>query len=184
MRLLKPWILWVSLVVAASSHADELIRYRLPSGEIGFADRRSSVPEGAQVLEIEALPDPPTPADPRRSPARDTRRGAGSDVDATRAAEAAEAAQAETWALERMRLEDAIRTAEQAILDAKGHVHRQCWRKSGSRGRYEKDGPRSCAEAASRLEEAEKALDSAREERAGLEDRCREAGCLPGWIRD
>lgn len=40
-----------SLFTASGTLAGEIVRYRMPSGEIGFAQDRHSVPPGAEILE-------------------------------------------------------------------------------------------------------------------------------------
>jgi len=183
---------WLAGVVAIGLHvapvhvgAEQIVHYRTPDGTLGYSDDPEAVPEDAEILEVTSGPPESVQVHPassaKRSAATTTRKklAASRDADARQ-----ETADAESWANERRRLDKAVSEAAQKVEADRLHVGQQCWRRSGARGRRVQDGPRSCTEATQRLAEAERALEEARTAAGELEERCRVAGCLPGWIRE
>jgi hypothetical protein len=170
-------LLAVFLLVPAAGRA-ELYKCRGPDGKTLFTSDRSQCP-GAEAHEPSGRlqrTGPAPAAAPRKAPAaRPAARRAAPDDEA----------EAQAWRAKRVRAEAALRDAE-AELGTLHEVAGWC-----NRGHmvyaHDEDGLRrdvDCDEVDARereLRREQKRLQAYLDE--GLEEECRRAGCLPGWLR-
>jgi hypothetical protein len=176
-RRLLVALAWLGLALSAAAHA-ETYRCEGPDGKTLFTSDRSLCPRArlhesrGQIQRAPGGPELP-PARPRETLESRARRAH------------ADEAEASVWRTRRARAEaelDQARGRLEALHQVAGWCNRghEVWATDADGLRHGVD----CAE----LEAQQKALQ--REERrleaylaAGLEEECRRAGCLPGWIR-
>jgi hypothetical protein len=150
--------------------ARELIRFRQPDGTLGLVDDPDKLPAGATVLERKSIPElrDEGPAEGTAQP--DASPAAPAPPPDPRAAEAAEAAR---WC-ERARGVHGAREEAEERRDRAEEAYDDC-RTAGGTVPY-------CSRR--RLDAAEQALEAAERSLERLEEDCRNAECLPGWIRE
>lgn len=170
-------------LLAVSADA-EMYRCKGPDGKLLFTGDASSCPGAAphapsrDVQRLNqrpgaALDAPASPAVPEPAPAK--RRDPAESEDA----------QAAMWKRKRLEAEAEKRTAERNLAELEGLV---TWCNRGGELTIEDQvGVRqnySCQEAYDgHAKVSERVAELRRYLSGGLEDECREAGCLPGWIR-
>jgi hypothetical protein len=169
------WLLAVCLAVPAAAAA-ELYKCRGPDGKTLFTSDRSQCP-GAEAHEPSGSLQRTGPAPaPRKAPA--ARPAARPDpID--------EEAEAATWRAKRERAEAALRDVDARIAE----LHEAAGWCNRGYAIYAEDGDGlrrgvDCEDVDAR--EAELRRERAKLEayvEEGLEEECRQAGCLPGWIR-
>ncbi|HTF36294.1 MAG TPA: hypothetical protein VK714_21640 [Myxococcota bacterium] len=179
MRALWIGLLWAALM-AQPALAGELLTYRTPDGGLGITDNPKLVPPGSEILRRdpetpqrgETSRDPVSPPTARRSiPAR---RSGEADPDR---------AEATRW---RQRLRQARQEEERAAhaLQQAERDYRSCRHRENFGSSYQAHipGETACDEApvVAAQQEYERAKAYAED---GIEDECRRAGCLPGWLR-
>jgi hypothetical protein len=185
-------VLVLVLLGAAAARSDELIRFRTADGLVGLVDHPDKVPAGAEIVERRplrapkpALPEeraplplpsaaaapPAAPADPEPAPGAElcARFGLG------RGCAAEELDTARQWC-------ERSRPARQAIGDAEQALEREEERYEDCRSVQGFFPTPRCSQAD--LERAEAVLAQAQSAEETLEEDCRTAGCLPGWIRE
>jgi hypothetical protein len=175
--------LWIGLLWAALAQptlAGELLTYRTPDGNMGITDNPKLVPPGSQILrrdpetpqQGETSRDPVPPAAARRS--LPTTRSGDADPDV-----AAAARWRQRLRQARQEEERAAHALEQAERDYRSCRHRENF---GSSYQAHIPGETTCDEApvVAAQHEYERAKAYAED---GIEDECRRAGCLPGWLR-
>jgi hypothetical protein len=169
------WLLAVCLAVPLAASA-ELYKCRGPDGKTLFTSDRSQCP-GADAHEPSGSLQRtgPAPAAARKPAARPAARPDAID----------EEAQAATWRAKRERAEAALRQAAaelKQLHEVAGWCNRghEIWAEDRDGLRHGVDcNDVDAQERAMRREQ--KRLEAYLDE--GLEDECRRAGCLPGWIR-
>jgi hypothetical protein len=170
------WLLAVCVLVPAAGRA-ELYKCRGPDGKTLFTSDRSQCP-GAEVHEPSGRVQRSGPAPARRTAPAPTARPAA-------AAPASDEAEAHAWRAKRARAEASLRELD-AQLATLHEVAGWC-----NRGhlvfQQDEDGLRhdvDCDEVdvqEKALRREQKRLQAYLDE--GLEEECRQAGCLPGWLR-
>jgi len=165
-------------VLAHQALAGELLTYRTADGNLGITDNPKLVPPGAEIVRREpetphpneGSPAPPT-ASRRNLPAK---RWGDLDQDST---------DAMRW---RQKLRQAHQEEERAAheLEQAERDYRSCRRREnfGASDQMHVPGETACDQApvAAAQREYERAKAYAED---GIEDECRRAGCLPGWLR-
>lgn len=174
-------VLWIGLLWAALAQpalAGELLTYRTPDGSLGITDDPKLVPAGSEILRR----DPETP--PRGRPSRDLPATASRSIPAKRSQDAdPDAAEATRW---RQKLRKARQEEERAAhaLELAERDYRSCRHRENFASSYQAHipGETACDEApvVAAQQEYERAKAYAED---GIEDECRRAGCLPGWLR-
>jgi hypothetical protein len=159
---------------ASPALARELIRFRQADGTLGLVDDPDKLPPGATVLERKSLPElregsagpGDAEAPPEASPAAPEARSE------PRAGDGGEAAEAARWCERALAVHGAREQAE-ARRERAEEAYDAC-RTAGGTVPY-------CSRR--RLDAAEQAVADAERSLERLEDECRSADCLPGWIR-
>jgi hypothetical protein len=170
------WLLAIFVLVPAAGRA-ELYKCRGPDGKTLFTSDRSQCP-GAEAHE-------PTGSLQRTGPAPSARTAPAARPAARPAEAVADEAEAQTWRAKRLRAEASLREAE-AQLATLHEVAGWC-----NRGHLvyaeDEDGLHHGVDC-DQVDEQERSL--RREHKKlkdyldeGLEEECRRAGCLPGWLR-
>jgi hypothetical protein len=189
---MRPALVLLLLLGATPASGDELIRFRTSDGLVGLVDHPDKVPPGAEIVERRPLraQKPPAPEEPppaRATPAAAPPPAAPADPEPAPGAElcarfglgrgcaAAELDTARVWCERSGPARQAVEDAEHA-LEREEELYEDC---RSVQGFF--PTPR-CSRAD--LERAEAALDQAQGAEDALEDDCRTAGCLPGWIRE
>jgi hypothetical protein len=180
-RALCLGLFWAALV-APLALAGELLTYRSPDGSLGITDDPKLVPPGSEILRrdpetprrgqagSEAVPSAPSP--PRRN--NSARRSGDADPDA---------AEETRW---RQKLRQARQDEDRAAhaLGLAERDYRSCRHRENLGSTYQTHvpGETACDEApvAAAQHDYERAKAYAED---GIEDECRRAGCLPGWLR-
>ncbi|HEX2485663.1 MAG TPA: hypothetical protein VHQ66_10200 [Myxococcota bacterium] len=168
------------LVLALPAAAGDLIRFRAKDGTLGMVDHPSKLPPGARVIDQRAAtvskPDPEPAAAPAPAPPSSSGRGLGRDTPAPFASVPASPGESGVdsgmWC-------DRGHRAHEAIEEAQRWVEVDTERLDECN-----DSPRrDCDWLERQLEGRERTLERAERRLADLEAECRDAGCLPGWIR-
>jgi len=160
--------------------AGEFLTYRTPDGSVGITDDPKLVPAGAEILRR----DPKTPQREPRSRDADVPPAAHRNLPAQRFSDTdPDAAEATHW---RQKLHQARQDEERAAhaLELAERDYRSCRRREnlGSSSQTHIPGETSCDEAP--VEAAQREYERAKTyAEDGIEDECRRAGCLPGWLR-
>lgn len=154
--------------------AGELLTYRTPEGGLGITDNPKLVPPGSEILRHD-------PETPQRG---ETSRDPVSPPSARRSGEAdSDTAEATRW---RKRLRQARQEEERAAhaLQQAKRDYRSCRHRENLGSSYQDHipGETACDEApvVAAQQEYERARAYTED---GIEDECRRAGCLPGWLR-
>jgi hypothetical protein len=165
-----------ALLIAAPGFAGDIFRCELADGRILFTHDRSACPDAKLEegrSEVQRYAAPPAPAPSPQHPAAP---GSNTDSDAIRAASWQNKRSSTERKLEKLRTELA-ETAEVAEM-CRAHYVFQRDPLTGIKERV------NCSELREEMKslrdqiaEAEMYLEE------GLEEECRKAGCLPGWIR-
>jgi hypothetical protein len=185
------------LLVATAASGGELIHFRAPDGRAGMVDHPSKLPPGAVVVERREKTEraeEPAPASEASPPARLDEEAAAArpgGLGGLRPSGAREDAAvclrlglpgdcspgqvrgAEHWCERGESARRRVEEAEQALVLAE--EERENCETAALRGGYCSENP---------LEIAEQELEAAERSLSGLEDACRSADCLPGWVRD
>ena len=167
------------LVLALPAAAGDLIRFRAKDGTLGMVDHPSKLPPGARVIDQRAatvskpdLEPAPAPASAGSSSDRGLRRRSPEPFAAVPASASPEPSDSGTWC-------DRGHRAHEAIEEAQRWVEVDTERLDECN-----DSPRrDCDWLERQLEGRERTLERAERRLADLEAECRDAGCLPGWIR-
>lgn len=178
-RILRLGLLGVALA-AQPSQAGEILTYRTPDGGVGITDEPKLVPPGSEILRR----DPETPQRDERipdaAPMSPSHRNASAQGVGDPDPDAAEAAR---WRQKLLQAHQEEQGAAHA-LELAERDYRSCRRREslGSSSQTRIPGETSCDEApvAAAQHEWERAQAYAED---GIEDECRRAGCLPGWLR-
>ncbi len=173
----------------AAAGKRELIRFRGPDGTPGLVDDAEKLPPGALVLERSPLPavtseDPPADEDAERvpepaaeeAPARLDESAHAErclQYDLSRGCSDGQLAEAAGWCQRARDVHGARAEAEQALERAE-EAYEEC-RTAGGTVPF-------CSRR--RLDAAEHAVEDAEQGLEQLEQECRSAECLPGWIRE
>lgn len=171
------------LLAAASAGAGELIRFRAADGSLGLVDHASKLPPGAIVLERSEK----RVADPRRLPAAPFPEAEAVDWPAQQAKR--RSSRCAHYGLPRDCDPGLIASAD-SWCD-RGHGARAALERAGERVAEEEEDYEDCRTASGvmpycsrhALDAAEAAAEGAEQALQSLEDACRAAGCLPGWVR-
>lgn len=179
MRALLLGLLSVALV-APLALAGELLTYRTPDGSLGITDDPKLVPPGSEILRRDA-------ESPRRGQASSDTSSPSAphrNVSAKRSGDAdPDAAEETRW---RQKLRQARQDEERAAhaLELAERDYRSCRHRENLGSAYQTHvpGETACDEApvAAAQHDYERAKAYAED---GIEDECRRAGCLPGWLR-
>lgn len=184
----------VLLLAAPTAWSGELIQFRAADGTIGFVDDASKLPPGARVVSRRAskprqsdadeaparwpfasepwpsaAEDEAAPFEPSAERARDER---CADYGLARGCSAQEAAAARRWC-ERAASVHAAREGAERSLERAEEAYEEC---------NESAVLIYCSRR--QIEWAERQLEDAEGSLEALEEQCRSAGCLPGWVRE
>jgi len=154
------------LLAATAASGGELIHFRAPDGRIGLVDHLSKLPPGAIVVESRETSE--RAEEPEEAPAGEPAPARADEG----AAEAGPVDRARHWCEQGRSARSRIERAEQSLERAEEELD-DC-EVAALRGGY-------CTRRW--LENAEVELESAEEALSSLEAACRNAECLPGWLR-
>ncbi|HME69467.1 MAG TPA: hypothetical protein VKM54_06315 [Myxococcota bacterium] len=179
MRVLCLGLLW-TVFAAQPALAGELLTYRTPDGNLGITDEPKLVPPGSEILRRDAETPRRGAASPDAAPAPTAHRNLSAKGSGDADPDAAEAMR---W---RQKLRQARQDEERAAhaLELAERDYRSCRHRENFGSSYQTHipGETACDEApvAAAQHEYERAKAYAED---GIEDECRRAGCLPGWLR-